>query len=239
MKYDDPKLIEWLNTHKYSDVCDFLTCEYCNKPIKRTKHSLIRYLAPSKMNKRVNSKIGYICCNSTCISKLYCKGKEPIECYCTNCNKLITKKPSEIKKSTSGHMFCSSSCAATYNNEHKTTGTRRAKLEVYLEQKLIEIYPNLDLTFNKKDAINSELDIYIPSLKLAFELNGIFHYEPIYGSETLQSIQNNDSRKFQACLEHSIELCIIDTCQQQRFTEKSSEKYLDIINNIIKLKLTK
>jgi len=45
------------------------------------------------------------------------------------------------------------------------------------------LYPDLVIHFNKKDAINSELDIYIPSLKLAFELNGIFHYEPIFGKE--------------------------------------------------------
>lgn len=100
------------------------------------------------------------------------------------------------------------------------------------------LYPNLLIYFNKKDAINSELDIYIPSLKLAFELNGIFHYEPIYGFNKLNQIQNNDSRKFQACLEQKIELCLIDSSKQKYFTEKSSQQYLDIITTIINSKLS-
>ena len=85
-------------------------------------------------------------------------------------------------------------------------------------------YPNLEIHYNRKDAINSELDIYIPELELAFELNGIFHYEPIYGAEKLQQIQNNDDRKFQACLEKGISLCIIDT---------SSLKYFKLFNHFI------
>ena len=98
-------------------------------------------------------------------------------------------------------------------------------------------YSNLDFIFNSKNAINSELDIYIPALNLAFELNGIFHYEPIYGVKKLTSIQNNDNRKFRACLEKGIELVIIDTSNQIYFKEKSSKKYLDIISNIINNKL--
>lgn len=155
---------------------------------------------------------------------------------CLNCNKQFEKKPSEIAKSP--NHFCSSSCAATYNNTHKTTGTRRSKLESYLETKLIQLYPTLEFHFNRKDTINSELDIYIPSLKLAFELNGIFHYEPIYGQNKLSSIQNNDNRKFQACLERGIELCLIDTSTQKYFKEESSIKYFNIISNIIKERLT-
>ena len=64
-------------------------------------------------------------------------------------------------------------------------------------------------------------------------LNGIFHYEPIYGQDKLSQIQNNDNRKFQACIENGIELCIIDSSQQKYFKEQSSLKYLNIITNII------
>ena len=129
-------------------------------------------------------------------------------------------------------LFCSQKCSATYNNTHKTHGCRVSKLEKWLQQKLTEKY-SFDIHFNKKDAINSELDIYIPHLRLAFELNGIFHYEPIYGLEQLTKIKNNDGRKFQACLEKGIELCIIDSSKQKKVTEKSSQQFLDIIVNII------
>jgi hypothetical protein len=151
---------------------------------------------------------------------------------CNNCNENFEKISSKVKNVN----FCSKSCAATYNNTHKKHGTRRSKLEKYLEEKLLEIYPNIKIDFNKKDAINSELDIYIPSLKLAFELNGIYHYEPIHGSDKLSKIQNNDNRKFQACAEQGISLCIIDTSSQSYFKENTSEKFFKIIIDIINSK---
>lgn len=153
---------------------------------------------------------------------------------CAQCNKEFNKKLSQIK--ITKNNFCSKSCAATYNNMHKTTGYRRSKLEVWLESQLPILYPQIYFEFNKKDAINSELDIYIPSLKLAFELNGIFHYEPIYGDNKLNQIQNNDNRKFQACLEHNIELCIIDTSHFKHFKENKAKEFLTIVSNIINLK---
>jgi hypothetical protein len=73
-------------------------------------------------------------------------------------------------------------------------------------------------------------------MKLAFELNGIFHYESIYGEAKLHQIQNNDKRKFQACLERGIELCIIDSSNLKYFKESNAKPYLDIIINIINKK---
>ena len=75
--------------------------------------------------------------------------------------------------------------------------------------------------------------IYIPSIKLAFELNGIFHYEPIFGEEKLEKIKSNDQNKFLICKKNNINLCIINTCQQKYFKISTSQKYLDIIVFII------
>ena len=77
------------------------------------------------------------------------------------------------------------------------------------------------------------MDIYLPSLKLAFELNGIFHYEPIFGDNKLSQIQNNDSNKFMKCQWHNISLCIIDVSSFIHFKELGAKKYLDIITTII------
>ena len=120
---------------------------------------------------------------------------------------------------------------------HKKYGIRRSKLEKWLEEKLIAMYPSLEFHFNRKDTILSELDIYLPSLKLAFELNGIYHYEPIHGSDVLSSIVNNDNRKFQACLERGIELCIIDSSKQKYFKESTCTPFLQIISSVINTKL--
>ena len=149
---------------------------------------------------------------------------------CTQCNKSIKRRKSAVK---SINTFCSHSCKAVYYNSRSKIFTKVSKLEIWLQKKLQDIYPNIDFTFNSKETINSELDIYIPSLKLAFELNGIFHYEPIFGQDKLDKTQNNDNRKFQACTEHSISLCVIDTSNQIYFKESTSKKFLDIIVNII------
>jgi hypothetical protein len=128
------------------------------------------------------------------------------------------------------------SCSGTYNNTHKTHGTRRSKLEVWLEQQLIALYPSLEFHFNRKDAINAELDIYVPSLKLAFELNGLFHYEPIFGATKLAQIQTNDERKYQACIERDIELCLIDVSALKKFKEKRAITFLIVIQDVIQRK---
>lgn len=155
---------------------------------------------------------------------------------CKQCNKSFYKKDGQIKKHP--NHFCSRSCSATYNNLHKKTGIRRSKLEIYLEETLPVIFPNLKIEFNSKTAIHSELDIYIPNLRLAFELNGIYHYEPIHGKDKLTQIQKNDKNKFQACIQAEISLCIIDTTSQKKFTKRSSQKFLNIIMSIIQQKLS-
>ena len=166
-----------------------------------------------------------------------CQSKDSItniKLKCKQCDIDITVYLYQLKGVN--NKFCSQSCSATYNNEHKTHGYRRSKLEIWLESLLPKLYPNLEFHFNRKDSINSELDIYIPNIKLAFELNGIFHYEPIYSKKQLERIQNNDNRKFQACLERNIELCIINTSNQKSVTEKSSQPYLNIITDTIERK---
>ena len=216
--------IEFTNA-KANDKLPF-NCYNCNKTFYYAKKR-IKYV----INNNLNNKIKF--CSKSCNHKYK---KLSICVICKNCNKTFHKNKFEFNKSK--NHFCSQSCAATYNNTHKKHGTRKSKLEKWLEIRLTELYPDLEIHFNRKDAINSELDIYIPELKLAFELNGIFHYEPIYGQNKLNKIKNNDNRKFQACIEQGIELCIIDTSQQKYFKEKTSQKYLNIIVNLLNSQLS-
>jgi hypothetical protein len=215
---------------------------YTNKNTIKTKCKCCNSEMTIPLSQYKNSESGNNFCSRSCNAtynspqRIY---NSRIKTNCKNCNKEINVIFSVHKKSKSGNHFCSQSCAGTYNNTHKTKGNRRSKLEKYLEEQLILLYPDLEILFNDKNIINSELDIYISEFKVAFELNGIFHYEPIYGQKTLGNIQNNDNRKFQACLEKSIELCIIDTSQQKYFKEESSQKYLNIIKIIIDSKFKK
>ena len=195
-------------------------CYSCKNTFYKTK-SAIKY---ELKNKRGEIKFCSLKCR-------YNNQITQVQVNCKNCNKEFFKIKAEAKRSP--NHFCSQSCSAIYRNTHKTYGTRRSKLEIYIEGRLTTLYSNLDIHFNRKDAISSELDIYIPSLKLAFELNGIFHYEPIFGSEKFSQIQNNDQNKFQACLESNISLCIIDTSSLKFFKENKANKFLDIITSII------
>lgn len=159
----------------------------------------------------------------------------PLHTVCAECSKPIRKRPSQAKRTS--RDFCGARCSALYNNAHRRHGTRVSKLEVWLHGQLPALYPNIEFHFNRKDAIQSELDIFMPALRLAVELNGIFHYEAIYGPEKLETIQNNDKRKFQACLERGIELCLIDVSQMKNFKVARAQRFLTIICDVIDSKL--
>jgi hypothetical protein len=202
-------------------------CYECKQTFYTTKGIITNIKNKNYTNPKTQPKGKY--CSSKCATNSRIR---KIKVNCKECGIEFEKYPSAIKRTKNN--FCTPSCATKYNNINRViTNNHRSKLERYLEERLIILFPQLDFHFNRKDAINSELDIYIPSLKLAFELNGIFHYEPIFGENKLNKTQNNDNRKYQACVETGIGLCIIDTSEQKYFKEKTSQKYLNIIIDII------
>ena len=187
-------------------------CKNCNKEIEKREVD----------KKRCKN----LFCSTKC-SHGYRVNNAKTEKQCINCGTVFSSRLKENRK------FCSQSCAASYNNKNKVTGNRRSKLEQYIEEQLRITFPDLEILFNSKEAIGSELDIFIPQLSLAFELNGIFHYEPIFGNKKLESINNNDKNKMIECAKHDIDLCIIDTTSQKYFKIGTSEKFLKIITEII------
>ncbi|GET40013.1 hypothetical protein [Microseira wollei] len=199
-----------------------VVCDYCQKRFTR---------CVSKYNQDVKKGWRQFCSNE-CHWLAQNKRKQVV---CAWCNTTFIKEEAQIRQTKNN--FCSRSCSASYSNRNKTKGNRRSKLEIWLESQLSIIYPHLEIHYNRKNAINAELDIYIPSIGLAIELNGIFHYEAIYGEEKLSQIQNNDERKFQACLENGIELCIIDTSWFTYFKVDKARKYLQIVTQVIDNKL--
>jgi hypothetical protein len=198
-----------------------LSCYTCNKTFLKRKKHIVETL------RGYPKKCGKFCSNQ-------CRTKPVSSAFklnCLSCNAEVTKARSQYLKCP--NTFCSRSCSVSYHNKHKTKGIRRSKLEVWLEEQLTLLYPLLPIDFNKKNTIASELDIYIPSLNIAFELNGIFHYEPIFGVDKLGKIQDNDAFKTKACFDSKIDLCIIDTSRQSYVKPSTSKVYLDIIVDII------
>lgn len=214
--------IETFNCSKIS-VKFPLQCKQCENTFYKRKSEILRINNPKY-------SLTYDFCTQKC-KCIYDSEKTKINLICPECNMSFRKSISTTKKAK--NHFCSRSCAASYNNKHKSKGTRRSKLEIWLEQQLTNLYPNLHIDYNKKDAIGSELDIYIPSLNIAFELNGIFHYEPIYGVDKLQQIQENDASKSKACHDAKIDLCVIDTSTFGHFKLQKATEFLNIILTII------
>jgi len=196
------------------------TCFVCKQQFSRNSRN-----EASRKNKNIILDF----CNKNCHKQYQQSFK--IEVSCKNCQTNFYKKKNQILKTKNN--FCSKSCAATFNNKNKTFGIRRSKLEIYIEEQLKKDFPSLVFVFNSKEAIKSELDIFIPQLKLAFELNGIFHYEPIYGNSKLDKIQNNDKQKIITCFEQGIELCIIDTSSCKYLNNNNKIKYYKIVKDLV------
>jgi len=189
-----------------------VNCLHCNKKFKKLKYEI----------KRSSNHFCSLTCN-------YDFKHNKIILNCEECGIEIEKYQSQINQTKFGKNFCSLSCVATYNNKHKTYGTRRSKLEEYLEVELKKEFPELTIDCNNKQIIGSELDFYFPTLNLAIEINGIFHYEPIFGKDKLLNIQNNDKAKLRACNQNKIDLISIPTI----YNHLSNDLKLQYLKQII------
>lgn len=234
-------------------------------------------------------------CSLTCVRKgaNKCNSVEKITCNCGTCGKEIQIYPRVIAKSKSGKVFCSKSCAAVYNNEHRQKLSKeitcncaycgkelqrvpskisnsgrtfcsnicegfyykevklkslrthsfhtRSRLEMFLEQELPKIFPDLEIRYNDREVCDGlELDIYIPSLNLAFELNGPVHFQPVFGKTTeereerFSKIIQKDVKKQWICQEKEITLCVIDVSKYNHRSDKKNMEFLWLVEQCIK-----
>lgn len=155
---------------------------------------------------------------------------------CANCGKPLQKLLKDLKKSYSGRLFCNRSCSITYNNRIKRK-SRRSKCEKLLFDLLVEEFPQLSIKCNDKDMLGGlEVDIAIPSLKLAIEWNGIVHFKPIYGQDKLNRIQEIDKTKQEIALRNDINLIVIpDLVSKKEYVLEVFEKIKNIINELTAL----
>lgn len=198
-----------------------LECKNCHKIFYRAKNQI-------QVALKGNSTHTYDYC---CLKCWQAKQKKTVSVKCKNCGKIFESIPSKAKRGK--NRFCTISCSTTYNNKNKTTGYRRSKLEKYLETQIEKYYPELKCSYNNKKVIGSELDFYFPTLQLAIELNGIFHYKPIYGAAKLQKIKANDLQKTIECKNKDITLFVIDAQSNDKLSEKEKAKYWKIVKDRI------
>ena len=210
-----------------------LVCGYCGKSFYRKKAEHVNHIINHDREQIKDPYITY--CSKKCV---YNSRTLRVMCKCGTCGVSVERTQKEILKSKSGKSFCSRSCSAIYNNKHKNIGTRRSKLEILIEDHIRNKYPTLSLLCNDLTTIYKELDIYFPTLRLAIEINGIFHYKPIYGEEKLARIQSNDLDKIEACMDANIELLIIPSLDSN-MNKRVAKKYINKIDDILRDRLSK
>jgi hypothetical protein len=150
-----------------------------------------------------------------------------LEVNCKKCNTLFKKNVNQIKKTN--YNFCSRSCSVIFHNTHKTSGYRISKLEVFLQENL----KGYNFNYNNRTICDGlELDIYIDELKIAFEINGIIHYKPIYGEDKYNNIIQKDLLKNKLAKNKDIIIYTIKD-ESKKFSIKYGKEILEKIYKII------
>jgi very-short-patch-repair endonuclease len=105
---------------------------------------------------------------------------------------------------------------------------RGSKIELYLFDRLIEDGYLPDK--HKDHFLQNEklhIDLYIPSCRVAIEIDGPMHFEPIFGEEKLQKRQAADSQKNGLILSAGMALIRV------KLVKRHSQRYLrDVYNDI-------
>ena len=149
---------------------------------------------------------------------------------CLYCGNDVIKK-----KGKTTNTFCNSSCFAFYNNKHRTKGNRRSRAEEFLENLIKREFPNHKMQTNVRDIIPDglEVDILLPELNIAIELNGPIHYFPIHGQEYLEKMTDRDIRK-QVYLQKAGYNLIVLNISELRYWKTDQIKLTEMYEKVIK-----
>ena len=185
-----------------------VSCLYCGVSIFRKQCHMFKF--------------PHFFCSNKCRS-LHNSCKQEVVCWV--CSKSFLKPLNQIN--IKPRHCCSRECAKLLQKYHKDWGSNRSKLEIELEAVLKKTY-NFEMTFNDT-RIGYELDVEIPCLGLAFELNGPFHYKPIFGMEKLIQTQKIDREKLQKSIEMNINLIVINVSEDRSSKRVRLQRIQEII----------
>jgi len=151
---------------------------------------------------------------------------------CAVCGKSITRQLSQLKKSKSGKIFCSPRCGTIWSNWKGPKFKERSILERAIGEELVDLFPDLKIHLGDISPIDSSVDIWIPELKLAIEINGPHHYEPLRGDISAYiSTVKNDLRKIRQAQTAGVSLYVLNA---RRFKGKRAfAKYFPQVAKLV------
>lgn len=209
-----------------------ILCKFCGKTVKRRptelgKNTFCSYRCSGFFYNTPKKKIR----NST--KKL--RPNTLANVNCSNCGKTIQRD--RYAREHHKFFYCNRSCQAIYANKTYNRagrfGRNRSKAEDELSALISTEFPNMGLVKNDRSTIvgGLELDLWLPSVKIAIELNGPCHYIPLFGTAELTRTMSKDEIKKQECQRLGIRLFIINIMGAGK---RLPRILLDAFNNHIK-----
>ena len=90
------------------------------------------------------------------------------------------------------------------------------------------VQPFLEVRFSRPTS-----DLYFPTIKVAVEINGRHHYEPIHGLDRFNETVKNDNAVASCCYEKGILLVVFNTSEMGHFSMQKGEQYAKPLLDII------
>lgn len=130
---------------------------------------------------------------------------------CAVCGKDTTRLMSQVRKSKSGKIFCSPECGTIWSNWKGPKFNATSILEREIGEKLKADFPDIEIELGNRTVLDSSVDIWIPGAKVAIEINGPHHYQPLRGSiKSYINTIKNDLRKIRQAQEAGITMYVLD-----------------------------
>jgi ribosomal protein L33 len=202
-----------------------LLCHACGIEFQRKKSEVMKSIRKGKK----------FSCSVGCSNRLSNSGLQRfVTLKCDECGQEFTRVMKDYRKNqlrNAAKLYCNKHCAMIALNKSPRSSRPTSSHEVIMSQIIKDNYDNNICIFNNvRDVFpdNLEIDIWIPSVCLAIELNGVCHFYPIYGEDRLKKTQSNDYKKSMLAQKMNINLLTIDTSSLK---SKSKQQVLNFLND--------